>query len=574
MIPLYATRLNIIAGSDNAETLMDECVDLCFAWMTMVAARVSTLHLPDTATEDFRIADETEDRMFRGVHFSHGLDRCWQGTVVHPFTGYERYRLRTEIQLRDVLAGEVVLTLRMLLTSTTDMALPVVPTIKPPRLIRDVLERYPNLVSSGNLKAFDKLTMPPTEEIMDDLVSKILDQNRMVPIVVISRMKNGELPVRQDLIETAAQRIASLGRIFVLPDEPASFILTDTLTKKLSTYLGAIRIYWPGFQITDSSYIHRLWTIDRVSIEGLTQRLPDALFDIIASASARSIGPDTHVERVYQLHQAAQHESQVEVLRAQYLQATRDLRKQRENYASLRAQQEQQSSATQVEREELQWLVSLAESEVEAKQAELDRLNEDVFTIADDLIESDKRRFRIEMEQRFDLFRDEIERKYGVETILDRFAWALGSPTIGELTDFFFDHFADDALILLPEARESAHLVMNRTSRKAYLQTLIAIRNAAIGYRRGKIESHRDALRLQGESQFKSTTPETMKAYPEDYQRTHALDGEPALIWCDRHIRSGGNTNDSGVGIYWHIDTDHLRYIVGHIGAHLRVKNH
>ncbi|MDM0068780.1 hypothetical protein [Variovorax sp. J31P207] len=123
-----------------------------------------------------------------------------------------------------------------------------------PRVIRDIsrlrsvrIANHPYNVSPEVIGA---------EEI-EALVSELTDQARPFPIVVVSRRPSDDHPP----IDTSglAERLAGVAKVYELSDKWAAFRLTEVLSKPLSCFAGAVRLYWPHFSSEADPYLHPLW---------------------------------------------------------------------------------------------------------------------------------------------------------------------------------------------------------------------------------------------------------------------------------------------------------------------------
>jgi hypothetical protein len=89
----------------------------------------------------------------------------------------------------------------------------------------------------------------------------LCDRQRGLPVVAVTP----EQGVRDYIIDPAALQAALLGhaQVVALRDHDAGFALTDALGRKeLSCYLGAARLYWPGFARSDPPETHPLYLGD------------------------------------------------------------------------------------------------------------------------------------------------------------------------------------------------------------------------------------------------------------------------------------------------------------------------
>lgn len=114
------------------------------------------------------------------------------------------------------------------------------------------------------------------------------NRERTIPFVVVSRI-DGQTALPK-LDERLAVDLAGIANVYCV-DEQASWALTDILRKPLSTYSGAVRIYWPRLSINDDPFRHQLWTASR--LQGIErdalERIRRQVRTIIMRASAISV---------------------------------------------------------------------------------------------------------------------------------------------------------------------------------------------------------------------------------------------------------------------------------------------
>lgn len=182
--------------------------------------------------------------------------------------------------------------------SVTRLIAPVEADAKCPRVVRNLLAQLGNWFHGASL--LRPLTPLAGFEAGESLGQEIQDAYRTIPIVVVSRPK-GRLALPR-LDEQIAYDLAGLANVYSA-DEEASWALTDTLRKPLSTYGGALRIYWPRFSLKDDPFRHQLWTATRLQgIEPDSQlaldRIRRQVRTIIMKASAASVVRPVEIDQI------------------------------------------------------------------------------------------------------------------------------------------------------------------------------------------------------------------------------------------------------------------------------------
>lgn len=147
-----------------------------------------------------------------------------------------------------------------------------------PPFLQRIIERYPLRIGKEPLAL-----KPDIADVQDigTLVDILLMPQRRLPLVLVSN-EGGEPLVAPDSLQ---DRLLGTARVVHITPA-ASFYLSDQLGR-LSCYDGGVRIYWPGFQLGDDEYFHKLyfkWEIRDLERSG--RSLADDIFDRITSTSS------------------------------------------------------------------------------------------------------------------------------------------------------------------------------------------------------------------------------------------------------------------------------------------------
>ncbi len=123
-----------------------------------------------------------------------------------------------------------------------------------PRVIRDiarlrsvVLGSYPYNVTPEVVHADE----------VEELVGELTDMARPFPIVLVSRRLEDDQPLID--VNEVAERLAGIAKIYELADKWSGFCLTEEISKPLSCFGGAVRLYWPRFTKTSDPFQHPAW---------------------------------------------------------------------------------------------------------------------------------------------------------------------------------------------------------------------------------------------------------------------------------------------------------------------------
>lgn len=126
-----------------------------------------------------------------------------------------------------------------------------------------------------------------------ELVDWLGSPDRRLPVVIASRTREyGALLLNE---QTLARELAGMAHVRVLSGGQASWALTEAVGQPLSLWDGAVRIYFPGFSLTDEPRRHRVWFPDRVD-ETLVRQLRSWL----GTLSSAQTGPHPVYERLRQ----------------------------------------------------------------------------------------------------------------------------------------------------------------------------------------------------------------------------------------------------------------------------------
>lgn len=604
MRPVYATRLVIYSdGTHSERSLFGDVVSVCHGWLRHVASRYD-VELPEAAHDDCSATNPVNGGHFSSEHFAVDGAKAWRALGMHPFESASiSLLMRAELQVRSSGGGEVDVTIRLLLGSTYDSIRPVVFDIRPPRLVRSLLDAFPDLVSSGNIKA-KKTVDYLTESDVADLCDKILMPNRLVPIIVISRLPDEQLPLDEKLIREIAADVAGLARVFVLPSFESAYTLTSVLSKSLSCYRGAVRIYWPGFTHNDSPFLHSLFTWERISGEKLQPTMRSILFDEIASASAMAIGSDTETWRMYRSHQARQQEAQTAALLDRMRESFRAFEEEREldraaghriseatsalqDTALLRNAVDAPSEASW-ERlkhdletaEELLNEVSIRLEQETSHKQEAEALLSDAFEeiTKHDQTARELNEYATDLESKYaktlaenDWLQQRITGMKNGTDVVSICSRMLTLRSVIEVVEFIQSISDENSLVLLPDAFESARKCSFAGDPYRVLAVLLRIQRVARLYHGGDSSGHKALFEADGETDYRANISETSRnEFRADYEKRYVRNGISESIILGPHIKLGDGSPTSSVSTYWYVDEIERKYVIGHIGRHLR----
>lgn len=164
--------------------------------------------------------------------------------------------------------------------------------VHPPFLSR-IVDRYPLRIGKEPLAL-----KPDTADVesVDALADILLMPQRRLPLVLVSEEIRGG-----PLVSPASLQKRLLGSARVVHiTTAASYRLSDRFeNKRLSCYDGGVRIYWPGFQLDDDEYFHKLylkWEIRDIEDSG--RSLANDIFDRITTTTSIRVRPGPLLQRL------------------------------------------------------------------------------------------------------------------------------------------------------------------------------------------------------------------------------------------------------------------------------------
>lgn len=204
------------------------------------------------------------------------IDLCWENPDVYDRTLGWTTRLAA-LHTPDTLTVSLELAVKGL----TFQILPASILLGAPRIIKD-LSRLRS-VSMGSHEYNLAADIIPAED-MEGLVDLLLDARRPFPIVVVSRTLDTNRPMVDS--QQLAERFAGVAKVVELEDRWAGFALTEALSKELSCYAGAVRIYWPRFHIDADPRRHQNWMPWSLREAAGVKQLSDTVMTMACDAAA------------------------------------------------------------------------------------------------------------------------------------------------------------------------------------------------------------------------------------------------------------------------------------------------
>lgn len=137
--------------------------------------------------------------------------------------------------------------------------------VRPPKIFEQYFYLNDNWII-GESRLIDTIQVNTTSEA-ENIISLINDQNRSYPLIVVSD------PIKKykELRKYLGNRIRFLGVVAFLNSEESEYLFNQVMGYEHGCFNNAIRIYKPKYQIDDSKYRHPLWTSQRIDAVGELQ---------------------------------------------------------------------------------------------------------------------------------------------------------------------------------------------------------------------------------------------------------------------------------------------------------------
>lgn len=257
MKTIYRTGFPI-APKDNRDTLA-AAASVCLHW---------ALDRQGIAPEHRRLAKEPLRAVpLTSIGVGHAIEtrllqtnanRSWAMRFNHPHRDGkvvdEQVEWRSEIGLAEGAAG-LTFCCSVSVGRTDSAVAPVRFFPTRPRVVLDLLKEF-HCGGSVKLSAKPYVLKDSTSDAQ--LFRLLLeDPARQHPVVFVTpRVPNGDFAADH---QSVASELAGLAYVVVANCPDATRLLAGELPPQLNCYNGGVRVYWPGFAISDSAYRHPLW---------------------------------------------------------------------------------------------------------------------------------------------------------------------------------------------------------------------------------------------------------------------------------------------------------------------------
>lgn len=179
---------------------------------------------------------------------------------------------------------------RVEVASAEYLLVPALYSVGAPAVVREICQQE-MLVGEMRLRA---TVYPLSEDGVDQFVGLLQAEQRRLPIVLLTPFANGE-PGELDP-RLLADRLAGVAIITEADAPETTRSLSDRLGR-LGCYDGGIRVYWPGFRLSDDLRRHPLMFGSRIAILG-PERAARTVEGSIFSVAAFRFVPDPRIAAI------------------------------------------------------------------------------------------------------------------------------------------------------------------------------------------------------------------------------------------------------------------------------------
>jgi hypothetical protein len=388
-----------------------------------------------------------------------------------------------------------------------------------PRLLRE-----PGASADG--RHLSAKCWPLDRSAVPELADLLLSDSRTLPVVVVTRPSDADEPLIDP--DGLANRLAGLAHVAFLRTRDSTFALTNSLGSELSVFEGAIRLYWPGFTSHADRSEHPLWfadTIRRLESEG--RPLTDRLFDTIHRIALFRL-PSPTLQREIRRALDEQRSDEIRDLRKKARQADLPEEWLRELERALDGERDAKANVALLEKEnsELREQLSVAQQNIADLSRQLGQILGQPPTEID------------------------AAEEWEPTTVLEATRAARASANY---------------LVFLDEVEESAAESPYAQPEKI-LRALRHLDDIAGRYATDQLPQGFRAAFDEAGLEFASDISDTAKTkHGRHYLRWY----EGKQVMLGPHIKLGIGSPDTCARIYFHLDKEHRRIVVGHVGKHL-----
>lgn len=274
MQDLYATSFEI--GSDDRDTAFQTIAEEIARWAWRGAGSAPNLLDEKQGTEEgaeYRLS-------WSSLALPDRAERALQAELRHPDPAESGIEWRTVVE---VCRGAQYLrfSLRIAREATEFRLAPASLSLRRPRLVASILERFP--CTSGGERLSTSPHVLHVGEVERFVAGVLHSSDRTLPVVIVSTPSGAEAPEVD--VDELADELAGLAHVVTLGGYLAWERLRDVTGALEFVPPGGARIYWPGFGAERDRLRHPYWTRRRLTERGLPFR-----FQAFRKLSRLSVG--------------------------------------------------------------------------------------------------------------------------------------------------------------------------------------------------------------------------------------------------------------------------------------------
>jgi hypothetical protein len=428
-------------------------------------------------------------------------------------------------------SSRIQFSLRIRVTSLRPVLKPLVFELGKPRIVDDIINSL-----SCSIEGFQIPRRPGHVGItgVSAFINENLrDRNRVLPTIVLSPDPHTDRPIVNPYeLQDALIGFAS---VFVLESKWVSFALTESVGRDYTCFNGAVRLYWPGFEIGSNPWDHPLYFPDRVRrLEFEGRPLKRHFFEMLASVASFRFREATVIREV----------------------------------------------ADQIENEAIAETESLR-SQLRGGKADLDQVMDELERAWDRLAAQEKE--RAQLKERVSELEDEVDRTKENLASMWEFNKLQGSQegeasvrdsglreyeSVSEALEEAELDFGE-VLDIWDSARKSAEDSYYRRPLEIY-KALMAINDLGSKIGESKrsgtsVGRYEDHFKDAGLKYAPTESQTTLSMYGNERKFTH----KGTTVQMLKHLTIGGGSGTDCVQIYFEPDKQTGRIAIGHCGRHL-----
>jgi len=462
------------------------------------------------------LSHNIEQRINKGIRIDrenaiNKTDWSYNGKTVYRFTYTHPDKVNPSLHWVTIFEirddGDIYLSVTLNVYSSNESYMSVKLKTGIPRVVGEIIQKYKCDLNGLPLKKAENLYY---DKNIKELVELIRNPDREIPVLVISKDMSDNYLIEPKRI---VQSIGGICHIAVLNKKELSNDISYELGDNNNCYGGALRLYWPG-KLDDHTFLNRYWPWYQISEnpEKAIFEIKDVLFENYSLKS----GLNTVNKEIISSCEKERSDENLKKLRKEITNETE----------------------TQV--------LNMLEAQ-EREKTELKKENEE--------LKRDNYNKQMQIDSLKNSFQDEKNRYIDAPQAI---------KSVKDAVDLAARYINNDCLVFLHTAYVSAERSQYKNPVEIF-KALMCIYYVATLYHMEVTGFN--AHNLFSEYEYRPDISQTANGkYKNDYERTY--DGKDIML--GPHIGKGRGSSNDMFRIYWYVDKDRRKYVIGHIGEHLK----